>query len=217
MSNIILKKTHFRLPYLWTNIDNTARKHLPQEDQISDRQQSGPWETFITQNPRRDFLGDLVASQLIPSTQRWSQPISDSIEQLSYLSKRNQLFRVCQHRMKEALQEGLLRLIPSGIAKHGGFLYYTDRLERCLVFKYEIPHESQKAAKVTGLVDIEDPTFLYDIGTAVTDATNEARSALKNALVFGHKIVAHHNTFVRSSVPAMVLSRIAGPPGRSGK
>jgi len=65
-----------------------------------------------------------------------------------------------------------------------------------MVYDYRIPHHSQKASKAVPLVDIPEPEFLYDIASAIPNADDDVRSALKNALVYGHKIVAHRNTFV---------------------
>ena len=185
-------KTHFGIPYIWTPADKAAQEALQQQRGSA----SSAWDDYIGNFPQNDFLGDLLAGGAIKGKQKWSQRPEVPEQTLAVLQDDERLFRGCQMRLNQILQDGLLRLIPNGISRRGGFLYYTDRLDRCLVYDYRIPHVSQKAANAVPIVDILEPKFLYDIATAIPNADDDVRSALKNALVYGHKIVAHRNTFV---------------------
>lgn len=184
-------KNHFGIPYAWTPADAAAQAAL--QAQRADKTNTA-WDVHLGNYPKNDFLGDLLFADVINAKQDWSERSDEP--GLAFLKADERLFRNCQLRLASFLQDGLLRLIPNGISKRGGFLYYTDRLDRCMVYDYRIPHHSQKAAKAVPLVDIPEPEFLYDIATAIPNAGDDVRSALKNALVYGHKIVAHRNTFV---------------------
>lgn len=198
MAQVKKTKNHFGIPYIWTQTDRDAQNAIAeQRNQAASKQsQSGPWDSYVQKNPNRDFFGDLLTAGAVNLRQPWSQYTAQANPQLALLDNDQKIFRLTQVRLNELLQASLLRFVPSGISKQGGFLYYTDRLDRCLVYDYVIPHASQRAVKVSPLVDIKEPDFLYDIGSAIADASDEMRSALKNALVYGHKIVAHRNTMV---------------------
>ena len=198
MAQVKKARTHFGIPYLWTDIDKQAQTAIAaQRNQPAPRHtQSGPWDLYVQQYPNRDFLGDLLTAGVLKPRQEWSKTSAETGQQLALLDNDNKIFRLTMVRLNDLLRDKLLNFVPNGISKQGGFLYYTDRLDRCLVFDYAIPHVSQRVVKVTPLVDIREPDYLYDLGSAIIDASDETRSALKNALVYGHKIVAHRNTMV---------------------
>jgi methylase of polypeptide subunit release factors len=192
MKSVRKTKNHFGIPYAWTAADKLAQASL--QAQRADKSNKD-WHKHLDNHPKNDFLGDLLFADVIKSEQDWCER-PDEEQGLAFVKDDERLFRDCQLRLSSSLQDGLLRLTLNGISKRGGFLYFTDRLDRCMVYDYRIPHHSQKAAKAVPLVDIPDPEFLYDIASAIPNAEDDVRSALKNALVFGHKIVAHRNTFV---------------------
>jgi hypothetical protein len=192
MKSVRKTKNHFGIPYVWTPADKSAQAALQMRRA---NKTSAAWNDHLGNYPKNDFLGDLLFADIINADQDWSERPDEELG-FSLLKEDERLFRECQLRLASSLQDGLLRLIPNGISKRGGFLYYTDRLDRCMVYDYKIPHHSQKAAMAVPLVDIPEPEFLYDIASAIPNADDDVRSALKNALVYGHKIVAHRNTVV---------------------
>ena len=166
MAQVKKTKNHFGIPYIWTQTDRDAQNAIAeQRNQAASKQsQSGPWDSYVQKNPNRDFFGDLLTAGAVNLRQPWSQYTAQANPQLALLDNDQKIFRLTQVRLNELLQASLLRFVPSGISKQGGFLYYTDRLDRCLVYDYVIPHASQRAVKVSPLVDIKEPDFLYGRG-----------------------------------------------------
>ena len=175
---------HFGIPYQWNSADRSTREVIDSHD-------ASEWQKHLDQYPNRDFFGDLAVAKILPH-QDWSELVVPPLPDQSC----DERLRVTHTRLIQTMQNQILPLVPSGIGPKGGFLFYTDRLERCLVCSYELPHASRKAVKVQVSADIWEPDILFDIGSAIDGATPRIRSALKDALVYGHKIVAHRNTIV---------------------
>ena len=169
--------THFGIPYSWNDADADTQRFI-NEIRTTESPVHRRWENYVARYTNRDFLGDLLACK-----------VKESGQDL-------ELHTTTRRILEARLQARLLKFAYNGISPNGGILYYTDRLDKCQVYEYSIPYALRAAASVKHLVDIPEPDFLYDIGTAIRDADDDTTSALKNALVYGHKIVSHRNTIV---------------------
>lgn len=186
-------RTHFLIPYDWTSLDAEVQRELSTQRTKSPtaRGEPSPWLDFTGNYPSRDFLGDLHCTGILPADADWAR-LTDLRD---ITDTERQIVVHTTNRLTSSLEQRLVRLVGSGISRVGGLLYYTDRIDRCLVFEYKIASE-ETAAKVTPLAQIAGPDVLYDVSSAIAGASYSTRAALKNALVFGHKIVAHRNTIV---------------------
>jgi methylase of polypeptide subunit release factors len=138
-------------------------------------------------------MGDLYCAGVIPSDADWSRLASVKLTSAHDTA----IVTTTRVALEIKLANGLVRLGGAHVSRNGGVIYYTDRLDRCLVYEYTL--ETASAASVTAAAQIMNPELLYDVastlpGVVTPDAEAAARSALKNALVYGHKIVAHRNT-----------------------
>lgn len=188
-------KTYFGIPYDWTPADREVRSVLGQySSQVFVPKPVGPpWYHNISVQHTRDFLGDLYSYGLIEAGRSWVDllhPDSNDPDKV-----RAKLVNQTIYRLQERLQSSLVCLTEHGISRLGGVLYYTDRIDRCLVYEYNLS-PSQRAAKVEPCAQIVEPDYLYDIDSAIGDIDPEIRSSLKGAVIYGHKIVAHRNTLV---------------------
>jgi len=190
----VLPCTHFGFPYDWTEADRAAASAIVEMRELRPPPKFGnqsPWSQYISQYPTRDFLGDLYYAKVIPSDADWAR--LTSFEFKSY----NDRVIVAQtlQALDNRLTDNLLRLTSARISHDGGIIYYTDRLDRCLVYDYSFGR-STNAARVGAVAQIVNPDLLYDVDSAMSGKEAGSRRALKNALVYGHKIVAHRNTIV---------------------
>lgn len=188
-------KTHFGIPYDWTPADREVRAALQQcIDQVFiPTPTAHPWYHNIAVQSTRDFLGDLYAIGLIDAERSWIDLKNGGGNKETLVSTK--LVNHAISRLQERLHTGLLALTAHGISKAGGILYYTDRVDRCLIYEYDLA-PSQRAATIVPRAQIVEPNYLYDIDSAVADISPETRTSLKSAVVYGHKIVAHRNTIV---------------------
>jgi len=185
-------KSNFQIPYVWTTADHDARHAI--EDQrnqkVLSRNVPSPWVSYIEKHLTRDFLGDLYAAEVLPVDANWALLKTHSLE-----SAERDIINATSQRLNNGLHDRLMRFMRQGISDQGGLLYYTDRLDRCIVYEYNVG-EARTAADLKSCAEIIDPDYLYDVDSALEGASDNTRAALKNAVVYGHKIVAHRNTMV---------------------
>lgn len=190
------RKNHFNIPYLWTPGDHTTQEKIRacQAEATKSHKRSRIWEDHTELFPSRDFLGDLAAAGVIQGDNRWATP--GTVTPTLWSEPDKALLESTRSRLEEEiLRASLLRLVPSGIPERGGFIYYTDRLDRCLIYHYEMA-SPRTTVTLRPLGDIDDPDILFDMDSALSSAPIETRMALKSVLVYGYKIVGHRNTMV---------------------
>lgn len=192
-------RTEMDIPYCWTQSDRDTRAII--DDIVKDKDSMprlSKWNDHLQDFPNRDFLGDLYSSGVIPPDAAWVNGRISAIPDARYqhTSASAIIARSIQRLNDQILTDGVIDLIPNGLPERGGFLYYTDRLARCLVFSYALGRGFRKSVEFRTLSEDPGPQQLFDIDSALEHASPERRSALKTALVYGHKIVGHRNTFV---------------------
>jgi len=203
----ILRCTHFGFPYEWTDADKTAARVIKEMQELRPVPKFGnpsPWSQYVSKYPTRDFLGDLYYAKVIPPDADWARLASLQLRTVNH----NVIVAQTLQALDNRLTDNLLRLSSAHVSHEGGIIYYTDRLDRCLVYDYSFGR-ANTAARVNAAAQILNPDLLYDVDSAMSDKEGPSRRALKNALVFGHKIVAHRNTIVH--VDRRRDESVAGP------
>jgi methylase of polypeptide subunit release factors len=189
--------THFGIPYEWSDEDREIGSAIDSSrgPLTLTKPAERAWYKNIPAYDAKDFLGDIHVRGLLPPDSDWSHlPWSPAG---AVVPKDNTATIVEQtaHHLRTRLTRQLLSLLESRISEGGGFLYYTDRVDRCLVYEYQLL-DSHRAINVNPCAEIREPNVLYDIDSAITRASPEMRAALKGAVVYGHKIVSHRNIMV---------------------
>src|ERR1017187_5671225 len=185
-------RTHFGIPYRWTAVDSEVQNSITnqREQKVSSRSVPSPWQACIQSHATRDFLGDLYSAEVLPTDANWALLGASTLEGFE-----RTIINQTTLKLDNGIHNGLMRIVRQGISDQGGLLYYTDRLDRCIVYEYALG-DSKTAANLKPCAEIVEPDYLYDVDSALEGASDDTRAALKNAVVYGHKIVGHRNTMV---------------------
>jgi len=98
--------------------------------------------------------------------------------------------------------------IEADIPQHGGVLAFVAGLSRCIVLRYHFSAQTKEPI-LEPISVIDHPKTVFDLWSAIDQATPRARNALKTILATGHKLVAHRDILVH--VDRRREERVFGP------